>query len=244
MKGECNMVGMIIDISLLVIAVILVIRHAKVGFIKSVLDTLKAFIAAGLAFVLRAPVARLIDTSFMRNMANGWVYNSLVASANGADPAFDLVSLYNDCPMAYTVLLSKFGLNTEGLGDKLNNLESLTNEEITGLAEEIGGPLSWICSVAIAMLAIFIVAIILLTVIIYLLNFVSKLPVIKFLNRFLGAVIGLAWAALLAFGVGVVITLGSTFLPETIPPTIISESIILSALANIDVFEIVSKFSS
>ena len=238
------MVGMIIDVVLLVATVVLVIRHTKLGFVKSVLETLKAFIAAILAFVFRVPLARFFDTSFMRNVANGWVYNSLIASANGQDPTFNLVTLYKDCPLAYTFLLSKFGLNTEGLGERLLDIENLTEEEINQLAVDIGGPISWLCSIILSMIAVFIVAILLITLIIWLSKFVTKLPVIKFLNRLLGAVIGLAWSLLLALGVGIVITLGSTFLPETIPPTIISESIILSALANIDVFEIVSTFSA
>ncbi len=231
------MIGLVIDGALLLLAVIFMIRHARLGFVKSVLDSVKAFVAIGIAYIFRAPVARLVDSMFMGGVANNWVYSSLMASKNGADPAFDLVSLYNEFPLAYN-LLEKFGLDTTNLGEQLASIETLPDEGVTALTENIGGALSSLISTIIAFVALFVVAIIILTVVISLLNVITRLPVIKFLNRVLGAAIGLVWALFSAWSIGMAITLISGFIPDVVSPDILTESIILSFLSNVDLLNV------
>ena len=52
------MIGLIIDGVILLMAVIFAIRHARLGFVKSVLNSVKAFVAIGIAYVLRAQIGR------------------------------------------------------------------------------------------------------------------------------------------------------------------------------------------
>ncbi len=231
------MIGLVIDGALILLAVIFMIRHARLGFVKSILNSIKAFVAIGIAYVFRMPVARLIDSMFMGGVANNWVYSSLMASKNGADPAFDLVSLYNDFPLAYN-LLEKFGLDTTNLGEQLSSVEALSDEGITALSENIGGALSSLISTIIAVVVLFVVAIIALTVLISLLNVITRLPVIKFLNRVLGAAIGLVWAALSAWSIGMAITLISGFVPDVVSPDILTESVVLRFLSSIDMLNV------
>ncbi|MBQ3040415.1 MAG: CvpA family protein [Clostridia bacterium] len=231
--------GIVIDILLLAIAVIFIIRHARLGFVKSVLNSLKALLAIGLAFLLRVPVARLFDSWFMNKAVTQWVYESLSSSAIGADPAFDLVTLYETCPMAYNGLLSSFGLETEGLDGQITNIESLSDEAIVALSENIGSSLSYFCSIALALLVLFVIAIIALTIVIAVLDLVTRLPVLNFLNRVLGGVIGVVWAALFAWALGTVLTVVSTFLPDLIGQNAITDSIILGLLADIQALNII-----
>ena len=231
------MIGLIIDGALLLMAVVFAIRHARLGFIKSVLNSIKAFVALGIAYIFRAPAARLIDSMFMKDIAYNWVYNSLVSSKEGANPSFDLVSLYEDFPVAYN-LLSKFGLDlTELESGVLNSLDTLSDEIITSLAERIGGALSSLISTVIGFVAVFIVALIVLSIVIAILNLITKFPVIKFFNRVLGALIGVFWAALSAWGVGMEITLISGFIPNIVSPELINESMVLNFLSGIDLFD-------
>ncbi len=231
--------GIIIDIILLIMAVIFVIRHARLGFVKSVLNSLKALFAIAIAYVLRVPIARLFDGMFMNKSITQWVYNSLVSSANGGEPTFDLVSLYDTCPMAYNSLLAKFGLNTEGLDSQFSSIEELGDDALVAMSENIGSSLSYLCSLALALLLVFVIAIIALTVVIHILDLITHLPVLNFLNRVLGAVIGLVWASLLAWTIGTVLTVVSTFLPDVVGQNVITDSIILGLLAKMEALEII-----
>lgn len=237
------MIGLIIDGVLLLMAVIYAIRHARLGFIKSVLSSVKAFAALGIAYILRAPVARLVDSMFMRNVAYNWVYNSLMASKAGTDPTFNLVTLYEDFPVAFN-LLSKFGLDLTDIEGNLGAIETLPDEAIAGLADSIGGALSSLISTVIAFVVVFIIAMIILSVIIALLNVITRLPVIKFLNRVLGAVIGVFWALLSAWSVGMVITIISGFVPSVVSPELINESIILNFLSSLSLFDKIPGISA
>ncbi len=231
--------GILIDILLLVVAAIFVVRHIRLGFVKSVLTSLKALFAVGLAFLLRVPLAHLFDSWFMNKAVTQWVYNSLVESANGADPTFNLVTLYETCPSAYHGLLSSFGLETEGLDGQFASIEAMNDQAITAMSENIGSSLSYFCSVALALLVAFIIAIIGLTIVIAVLDVVTRLPVINFLNKVLGAAIGLVWAALFAWVLGTVLSVVSTFVPDVIGPNAITDSFVLGLLADIKALNII-----
>ncbi len=237
------MTGLIIDGVILLMAVIFAIRHARIGFVKSVLDSVKAFVAIGIAYVLRAPAARFVDSMFMKNVAYNWVYDSLMASRGGSDPTFNLVTLYEDFPVAFN-LLSKFGLDLTEIEGNIGAIETIPDEAVVALAERIGGSLSMLISTVIAFVAVFIIALIVLTLVIALLNVITKLPVIKFFNRILGAVIGVFWAALSAWGIGMAITVISGFVPNVVSPELVNESVVLNFLSSIDLFNKIPGMSA
>ncbi len=107
------------------------------------------------------------------------------------------------------------------------------------MSENIGSSLSYFCSLAIALLVVFIIAIIALTIVIHILDLITHVPVLNFLNRLLGGAIGLVWASLLAWVIGTVLTVVSTFLPDVIGPNIVTDSIILGLLAKVEALEII-----
>ena len=86
-------VSLVIDIILVLIACILIIRYARKGFLKTVLDLLKTVIAIFLAYALRNHVAKLIDSMFMNKVIVGWVNKSLTAVAEGGDSFVDFSSI-------------------------------------------------------------------------------------------------------------------------------------------------------
>ena len=231
--------SLIIDIVLLVITLLCVLRHARLGFVKSVLNSLKTIAAAAVAYLLRNPVATFIDESFINQPIVSWVKTSLMESASGADPTINFVTLYEDCAPAYESFLAFFGLQVEGIDTQLSNISTIGEQAIDALALNIGSAISWFASLAIAILAVFIIALIVLSIVIAIVNLVTKLPVVRLVNRLLGAALGLAWAALFAFGVGTIITLIIEFLPGVVSEAVISESVILGFMMELGVLDIV-----
>ena len=116
-----KMAGLIIDGILVFMAILFVIRHTRLGFVRSILESFKAVVAFAIAFIFRAPLARFFESAFMNKVVTKWVYKSLSKSAAGGEPTVYFVSLYDDCRPAYK-LLSKFGLNTENLEEQFANI--------------------------------------------------------------------------------------------------------------------------
>ena len=189
----------IVDIVLAVIAAIIIIKFTVKGFVSSVLDTLKVIFAAAIAYLVRRPVAQLIDDWFMNEKMVGGVRESLLKSVNGNDSFINFVDLYKGFPSFFNNLLAKFGL-----GD-VSNLEKLdTNGEdlVDGLALEIGSAISMFLSTILAVIVMFLVSLIVLSILVKIFDALTNIPAIKVIDRILGFVLGLALAVIiLHFGV-------------------------------------------
>lgn len=233
------MISVIIDIAIALIALIIIIRHVRIGFIKSIFGTLKPIIAGVLAFIFRVPVAKLFLPLF-NNSVNGWVLDSLTATAGGADQSFDLVSLYNSCPIVYTKGLKSFGLNLEnGFHESMTNIETIDEGARVALAENIGYSISWLAAIICAIVSIFIVAIIFISIVTSLLNALTHFSVLKVINRILGGIVGLFWAVAFAFAIGLMLGFVATIIPNIVGENVISDSIILGFMADLDLLSII-----
>ena len=237
------MVSLIIDIALAIVALIVMMRHIRLGFVKSILGTFKPLIAGTLAFVFRVPVAKLFRDMYI-SLLDPMVNESLTASSIGAEPSFDIVSLYNGFPIVYEKILSFFGLDLEnGFRDSMANIEQLDEVAIAELSLNISSAMAWGLSLLSALLAVFIIALIVLSIITSLLDLITKIPVFNVVNRILGAAIGLFWASAFALLIGVVLTFASRLVPNVIGEGIISDSIILGLFSKLGIFQMVPGLS-
>ena len=237
------MVSLIIDIALAIVALIVMIRHIRLGFVKSILGTFKPLIAGALAFIFRVPVAKLFRDMYI-SLLDPMVNESLTASSIGAEPSFDLVSLYNGFPMVYEKILSFFGLDLEnGFRDSMANIEQLDEVAIAELSLNISSAMAWGLSLLSALLAVFIIALIVLSIITSLLDLITKIPAFNVVNRILGAAVGLFWASAFALLIGVVLTFASRLVPNVIGEGIISDSIILGLFSKLGIFQMVPGLS-
>lgn len=232
--------SLVIDIVLALMTCVLTIRYAMKGFLKTALDLFKTVISIFLAYALRNHVARLIDSIFMNKTIVGWVNKSLVAVAGGENAIVDFSSIYRDMPTFYTNVLSKFGLDLGKLDEQFKNL---TSENINALSENIGSALSYMISVAIAVIAVFAVSIVVLTIVVHLLNLLTKFKGVDILNKFLGLVFGAALSAVIMWGVGFVFSKAVEWFgpmyPNVFNESIIDNSIILNFFCKNNLLEIV-----
>ena len=228
-------ISLIIDIALCLISVILIIRYTCKGALKSIFSYIKVFLAIGIAFLLRNPVASLLNKMFMTESITDWVYNSLTATAKGVEPdGLNIVKLYQETPSFFTNILSKFGIDLTDFDAAIEALPGASEEQIAELSTNIGGSIALMLSTIIAVVVVFILAIILLTVLVNLLNKVTKLPVLNFVNKILGAVIGVLISLTVIWAVSGIVTLVVNYVgpiaPETINQDIIDNSVILKLL--------------
>ena len=183
------MAGVIIDISLSVIALLLIIRHTMKGFFATILDSAKGFVAAILAYLLRIPVAKLFDAWFMREGIVKWVNNSIIASVEGNDTFVDFIALYENVPWFFNSFLANFGL---GDVSALDGMESASYAQIYEISYELGSAISYALATVLAVIALFIVIFFALIAIVNLLDNLVDVSSLGKINSILGFVWGVA----------------------------------------------------
>lgn len=183
--------NVVIDIVLSVIALFIIIKFTVKGFLRSVLDSLKVIFAGIIAYALRTPVAKLIDSWFMRDGIVSWVKQSLLEAFEGNDTLINFVELYNNAPVIFNKLLSAFGL---GDVSALGKGEAITEENIQELSVELGEAISMFLSTVIAVVVMFFVMLLVLTILNKLLDALMSFALIKLVNRVLGFALGLLCA--------------------------------------------------
>lgn len=228
-------ISLIIDLALCLISIILIIRYTCKGAVRSILSYAKVFLAIGLAFALRNPVATLLNKMFMTDSVTDWVHNSLMASASGTETnGLNIVELYQNTPSFFTNVLSKFGIDLTDFDAAIEALPYASEEQIAELSANIGGSIALMLSTILAVVIVFALAIIVLTVIINLIDKAVKLPGLNLVNRVLGAVIGALISITIIWAVSGIATLVVNYVgpiaPETINQDIIDNSVILKML--------------
>ena len=240
-------IGLIIDIVLLITTVVTVVRYTCKGAVKAVFSFAKTFLAILLAYLLRKPAAMLLNGLFMEKSVTGWVYDSLYSAYQGIEPdGIDIVKLYNDMPSFFTKILSGFGLDAEGLDAAFNSLPYATEEEITALSQSIGTSIANMLSTIIGFIAVFLLAIVVLSIVVFILDKLTHLPVINFANKLLGGAIGVLISLLVIWIVSVI----AEFLVNGIGPlvptvfneSLIEDSFILKTMKNVDLLNTLNLF--
>lgn len=234
-------VNVILDIILGVVGLIILIKFTVKGFFKSVFDTLKLVLSVALAFLLRFPISRLLDSWFFNAKMTSWVKDSLLSTIAGESKAVDFAKIYSEMPSFFDGILSKFGLK-EGIGEQLNNLSALTEEKIDELAVQIGSSLSSMISTVVAVIVMFILSLILLSILSILINkLLTQFEGVRITNYALGFVLGLVialatlWA--LCLGVEVLVQFVGPIAPDLFNQEVIDSSMIMGFFKNINLIE-------
>ena len=227
--------SLILDIIFCVLSLILIIRYTCKGAIKAIFSFFKTILAVAVTALLRNPAAAFIDKLFMRDSIVGWVHNSLTAAANGTETeGVNFVKLYRDTPSFFTNILSKFGMDLNGLDSALENIESAGESDIAALSSNIGSSISSLLSMLLGMIIVFILSLTVLTIVVNLLDKVSHLPGINMANRVLGAAIGAVISITIIIFTSTIINILVKYVgpiaPNTFNEALVSESVVLRAL--------------
>ncbi len=225
--------NIIIDIALGIVALLIIIKFTLRGFLRSVLETLKVFVAGFLAYLIRMPVANLINSWFMQAKIVDWVRSSLQNTIEGVDSLVNFKELYENVPEFFSVVLSAFGL---GDVSTLSTLEQATAEQVEELSLSIGSSISLLLSTVIAVIVLFIVALIVLSIVIKFLDGLMNFTAVRAINRILGFVMGVALAGaiiwLVSYGLDFLIDMTNGF-GGKLTHEIVNESMLISIIKNI-----------
>ena len=237
--------SLVVDIVFAIVAIFVIIKYSIKGFLKTVLDIVRLAVSIVLAITFRGFVADLINSLFMTNAINNWVGKSVTEYLNGVDSKINFVNIYNTNPEFYSKVLTNFGLDFNELEQTMSNLSEETKEVATRMIAE---PLANMFSTLIAVIAIFIVSMIVLYFIVKLINQITKIKGINFINKLLGVVFGVVLAIIIIWALSLLLevligTLGA-MLPNIFNEDLTNNSMIISLLRDIGLLDILENLKT
>lgn len=223
--------SLIVDIVLAIISIFVIVKYSIKGFLKTILDIARLALSVLLAVMFRGVIADLLNKLFMTNSIHNWVYNSLTSKIGGISETVDFVQIYQNAPEFYSKVLASFDLNFEQFEEAINNLSAENVDNVTTMIAE---PLANMLSTLIAVLAIFIVAMIILYFIVKLINNITKIKLIGVINRILGVGFGVLLASIIVWAISFLLqiaisTIGPMY-PDVINSSLTENSMIINIL--------------
>lgn len=224
-------ISLAIDILIALICLIIVIKNAARGFIKSFMTFAKTILAFLVAYIFNSPLAKVLSEKIFLGLSEKWMLNAFVSTSDGAG-GYKLYTLFDGIPKWFSKYLIEAGIDDKTMDKYFTGKEVATYETVEGLSKSFGAALSNLISVVVACIVLFVVTEILLIFVGMLLNKVGKLPVLRAINILLGALIGVAVSAIVAWlislGLTYAIGFGENYKPEIFNQTIVEKSIILN----------------
>jgi len=231
--------GFLIDLILILTFAFTVIFYTYKGFIKSCFGLCKYLIAFVIAHLFAPTLSEIIFDSFMYDSINRSVYNWMSDIISNAEAQLNIQEFINKFPEFITKLLESIGVSLNSL---VENSESapMTEEALSNIATSVSSSIAEFISTALAYVSIFVVSIIVLTILVFILDKICKLPVLKQLNKTLGCIFGIICAIINVMAVCAIITLVLNIVgiekPELIPDIISDKTIVYNFISNINIF--------
>ena len=241
-----SVVSLILDILIGVVCLVIIIKNAVRGFIKSFMVLARTVLAVLIAVVFSAPLAKWLAPTFFYNWAVNTSKTAFFATKI-AENQYQISDVFEGVPEFAT----KFALNYSGINETMHQsyfVENLpaTEADTTLIATNVGHTLAFAISVVIAFIALFIVTEIVFAIIGALLNKLSKVPILKSVNIILGGLIGVVISAvtawLLSKGIQWVISFGNNYYPEIFTSDILDKSVLVKFFLEHDLWLLAKEY--
>lgn len=186
------MQGWIVDLSFLAIAIATVIIFTKRGFVKSVFRYGRGIVSFVLAFTFGSSLGDWLNEKFIFHGIYSWTFSKIQTVLSVAAGKIDVDTLFDNLPFLVKQFVSEDALKAQ-FGHVLENAE----ESAEAFSRAVSAPLAGLLANLVAYLLIMAAASVALLLIGILFDLLTKLPVIRQINTFLGFVVGAFSAFLL-----------------------------------------------
>ena len=202
--------GYLFDLIILAILGLTIWFGFKKGFIKTVLSALSFFIALVIAFSFQAKLSEKINEIPMIDNVRKTVREEFIklAPTNNNEQGFDSEKLVNEKPDGFKTILKIAGVDEKDIkakyeGWKKQGTEMAADTLVSYVADPIIKSVVSVVSFAI----IFFVSLLLLKLMVYVLDNIFRLPVLKQANKVLGVALGVFLGLFRAYVFGAAVTL-------------------------------------
>lgn len=181
----------LLDIFFFLLFLLIVIINTERGFVNSVWSTVTIIGAFIIAYMFSSAIGDWICQNFVLNYVSEYAYEVLERMLQNNTEQYNISSLFQSLPDEFLSLVENCGADLSNLEATFGSSIGLSETEVYSFAEAVALPLSKTLSNAIAIVAVFLISIILLWAIGLIVKIIVKIPVIKTLNSFLGFLVGL-----------------------------------------------------
>lgn len=231
------------DIIIIGIIVFSIYRGISQGFVKSLMKLISIVVALVATYLFCDTLAEIyMDTFFFDSFAEK-VAETVTPVIQRSGELFDLETLFADMPEAFADLLQRFGVSAESLASSFGGFDSASAQTVESMSEAIATPIASVLSKALAFITIFVGTLIIMAILTALIDLIFKLPILKKANKFLGFLLGVAFALLYAYLFSEVAVLlikaGIAIKPEIFNENIIDNSILLKYFSDFSLVSII-----
>lgn len=136
---------------------------------------------------------------FVENFINKGVSDRIHSLVRAFGDGFDLQKLFSDMPAEFSDIISRYGADADKLSERFGKMSSAAEENITDLVETITAPVVKSVSNILAYAALFVGSLIILSIVIWIVGIIMKLPVLRSIDKTLGLIFGAVSALLLVW---------------------------------------------
>lgn len=220
---------MILDVVMIAVIAVLVLIGVKRGIAKTFFNLLSLLLAGFLAYTASAPLSKWIYDAFISGSIHNTVTQSVAQSAGDVNSASQ--NIFDNLPGVLSGILNMFGVTASSVSDSASSAVENFSHTVASALEAALAPaiISFLGALLIGLL--FIIFVLILKLISRKLLKLFKIPVIRWVNGFLGGALGLCEGLVLCYIAVFVCSLLLPFAADPlITPDMINQSFFFKAI--------------
>lgn len=229
---------MILDIIIIAIFVVFAIIGMKKGLIKSLMGTGVVVLSIIITMNCYTYLADFFRTTVVYRQLTDNLNEKIEAYVSDAMDEGKLLELFEESPAGISALLSGFGVSTEEVRTKYSEMLAAGEENIAAsISDYIVMPAAKTLSNALAVIAVFLASVIVLSLVVLVLDLIFKLPILNLFNRAGGLLGGLVTGLLICFVFCTAVNLALPYLPGAgikLDSTTIENTLLFSKISEIN----------
>ena len=188
--------NLLLDVILAVILVHGLISGWLRGFVRVVFRKLRRLTSLILAILVARPIGGWIGEEYFRAPMVDEIRSILVKALGANASSASATELAEELPLVMRGLLYLFGVD---VSDRAAQIDAQGGNALTRFAESIAAPVASIIGILLTFVVAYFVFRLFLRVIVYVVNGIFSLPGLRLVNKILGVVAGVFFAAVMAW---------------------------------------------
>ena len=228
----------ILDLAIIAIIAITIYFAAKNGFVKTAISAISFILAIVLTAMFANPLANYLKTTSVAETVESAVEDTITEAL--VNTSLGVNGLLEGKSEEFNATIGVAGLDLEQLSEWYNNNVADADKGEAALASRIAEPITNIIAKAIAIVILFIGALIVIAIAARILDLVAKLPIIRTANKLLGVLLGAVLAllrvTLFCFVMGLLIEHSSFLNSEFLAGLDAEKTLLFKFFSELDIF--------
>ena len=180
----------IFDIFLILLMILIVFINTKRGFIRSVWSSVTLIGSFAIAYAFGPMIGQFLFMDFILDSLIEYVIGVLNNMLTTAQEGCDLSEMFASFSNELVAMSNNLGVTLESLQEQFLEV-SVSQEQLYNIANSVALPLSRTISSAAGIIAVFLLSVIILSILGFVIKIITKISIIKALDRALGFALGL-----------------------------------------------------